>query len=165
MVTHPDFHTKSALHGNCDVPLGPNPPILLPNCAYCARLEVSTFHWCLSARNLSLNFFGTHCVQVLNFPSYSNVRNTHGSVGNLHFELIAVERPLNCNIPPPPLEPCASHMLRHQCNFPSAPQSFSSNFLETDRAAIFQWKVITRNMPEMLKLFTERRAFSRILRR
>eukprot|EP01043_Picozoa_sp_COSAG02_P011617 COSAG02_NODE_431_length_22447_cov_7.487202_3_plen_154_part_00 len=55
---------------------------LLPNCAYCARLGVSTFHWFLSARNLSLNFFGTDCAQVFNFPSCPNVRNTHGSVGS-----------------------------------------------------------------------------------
>eukprot|EP01043_Picozoa_sp_COSAG02_P001282 COSAG02_NODE_26_length_51927_cov_61.213881_47_plen_196_part_00 len=55
---------------------------LLPNCAYCARLGVSTFHWFLSARNLSLNFFGTDCAQVFNFTSCPNVRNTHGSVGN-----------------------------------------------------------------------------------
>eukprot|EP01043_Picozoa_sp_COSAG02_P111070 COSAG02_NODE_47213_length_342_cov_169.358025_1_plen_70_part_10 len=31
-----------------------------------------------SARNLSLNFFGTDCAQVFNFPSCPNVRNTHG---------------------------------------------------------------------------------------
>ena len=54
-----------------------------PNCAYCARLGVSTFHWFLSARNLSLNFFGTDCAQVFNFLSCPNVRNTHGSVGNM----------------------------------------------------------------------------------
>eukprot|EP01043_Picozoa_sp_COSAG02_P039738 COSAG02_NODE_3158_length_7258_cov_2.341528_4_plen_253_part_00 len=45
-----------------------------------------------------------------------------------------------------PPEPCALRMVRHQYNFLSAPQSVSSNFLETDRGAIFQWKVITRNM-------------------
>eukprot|EP01043_Picozoa_sp_COSAG02_P022066 COSAG02_NODE_1136_length_14337_cov_50.495505_2_plen_107_part_00 len=44
---------------------------------------VSTFHWFLSACNLSLNFFGTDCAQALNFPSCPNVRNTHGSVGNV----------------------------------------------------------------------------------
>ena len=31
---------------------------------------------------MSLNFFGTDCAQVLNFPPCPNVRNTHGSVGN-----------------------------------------------------------------------------------
>eukprot|EP01043_Picozoa_sp_COSAG02_P015546 COSAG02_NODE_664_length_18739_cov_11.071567_24_plen_300_part_00 len=45
-----------------------------------------------------------------------------------------------------PPGPCALHMLRHQSNSLSAPQSLSMNFLETDWAAIFQWKVITRNM-------------------
>eukprot|EP01043_Picozoa_sp_COSAG02_P007992 COSAG02_NODE_248_length_27133_cov_45.131723_10_plen_83_part_00 len=55
----------------------------LPNCAYCAPLGMSTFHWFLSAGNLSLNFFGTDCAQVFNFPSCPNARNTHGSVGNL----------------------------------------------------------------------------------
>eukprot|EP01043_Picozoa_sp_COSAG02_P017640 COSAG02_NODE_803_length_17021_cov_18.597270_2_plen_164_part_00 len=30
---------------------------------------MSTFHWFLSARNLSLNFFGADCAQVFNFPS------------------------------------------------------------------------------------------------
>ena len=54
---------------------------LLPNCAYRARLGVSTFHWFLSACNLSLNFFGTDCAQVFDFSSCPNVRNTHGSVG------------------------------------------------------------------------------------
>eukprot|EP01043_Picozoa_sp_COSAG02_P023349 COSAG02_NODE_1244_length_13677_cov_50.752246_7_plen_126_part_00 len=54
----------------------------LPNCAYCARFGVSTCHWFLSARNLSLNFFGTDCAQVANFLSCPSVRNTHGSVGN-----------------------------------------------------------------------------------
>eukprot|EP01043_Picozoa_sp_COSAG02_P045121 COSAG02_NODE_4095_length_5788_cov_3.722271_7_plen_148_part_00 len=54
---------------------------LLPNCAYCARLGVSTFHCFLSARNLSLHFFGTDCAQAFNLPSCPNVRNTHGSVG------------------------------------------------------------------------------------
>eukprot|EP01043_Picozoa_sp_COSAG02_P005870 COSAG02_NODE_162_length_32474_cov_13.222511_6_plen_110_part_00 len=45
--------------------------VLIPelcNCAYCARVGVSTFHWFLSARNLSLNFFGTRaCPQGFNF--------------------------------------------------------------------------------------------------
>eukprot|EP01043_Picozoa_sp_COSAG02_P085033 COSAG02_NODE_22752_length_741_cov_1.037383_1_plen_132_part_10 len=44
----------------------------LPNCADCARLGVSTFHWFLSAGNLSLNFFGTDCAQVFNFWSCPN---------------------------------------------------------------------------------------------
>eukprot|EP01043_Picozoa_sp_COSAG02_P027214 COSAG02_NODE_1595_length_11773_cov_5.122739_8_plen_114_part_00 len=57
---------------------------LLPNCAYCARLGVSTFHWFSFARNLSLNFFGTDCAQVFNFLSCPKVRNTHGSVGNVY---------------------------------------------------------------------------------
>eukprot|EP01043_Picozoa_sp_COSAG02_P006668 COSAG02_NODE_192_length_29942_cov_34.627228_17_plen_131_part_00 len=60
-----------------------NDRVLLPNCACCARLGVSKFHLFLSARNMSLNFFGTDCAQVFNFPSCPNVRNTHGSVGNL----------------------------------------------------------------------------------
>eukprot|EP01043_Picozoa_sp_COSAG02_P017091 COSAG02_NODE_768_length_17375_cov_52.865015_7_plen_140_part_00 len=42
----------------------------------------------LSARNLSLNFFGTDCAQVFNFPSCPNVRNTHGSVGSTSLVLI-----------------------------------------------------------------------------
>eukprot|EP01043_Picozoa_sp_COSAG02_P007933 COSAG02_NODE_246_length_27291_cov_105.654200_2_plen_198_part_00 len=42
-------------------------------------------------------------------------------------------------------EPCALRMFRHQSNFLSAPQSVSSNCLETDCAAILQWKVLTRN--------------------
>eukprot|EP01043_Picozoa_sp_COSAG02_P023579 COSAG02_NODE_1264_length_13544_cov_71.926441_2_plen_138_part_00 len=37
----------------------------------------------LSAGNLSLNFFGTDCAQVFNFPSCPNVRNTHGSMGSM----------------------------------------------------------------------------------
>eukprot|EP01043_Picozoa_sp_COSAG02_P005901 COSAG02_NODE_163_length_32424_cov_21.759010_19_plen_95_part_00 len=65
------------------VPVVINLGHLLPNCAYCARLGVSTFDWFLSARNLSLNFFGTDCAQVFNFPSCPNVRNTHGSVGTI----------------------------------------------------------------------------------
>eukprot|EP01043_Picozoa_sp_COSAG02_P013930 COSAG02_NODE_565_length_20246_cov_13.930163_5_plen_91_part_00 len=31
---------------------------------------------------MSLNFFGTYCAQVFNFPSCPNVRNTHGPVGS-----------------------------------------------------------------------------------
>eukprot|EP01043_Picozoa_sp_COSAG02_P034960 COSAG02_NODE_2475_length_8735_cov_5.368110_5_plen_95_part_00 len=58
---------------------------LLPNYAYCARLGVWTFHWFSFACNLSLNFFGTDCAQVLNFRSCPNVRNTHGSVGKIFF--------------------------------------------------------------------------------
>eukprot|EP01043_Picozoa_sp_COSAG02_P008115 COSAG02_NODE_253_length_26942_cov_80.561152_7_plen_85_part_00 len=56
---------------------------LLPNCAHCARLGVSTFHWFSFARNLSLNFFGTDCAQVFNLLSCLNVRNPHGSVGKV----------------------------------------------------------------------------------
>ena len=41
----------------------------------------------------------------------------------------------------PPPEPCALHTFRHQSNFLSAPQSVSSNFLETDWVAIFQWNL------------------------
>eukprot|EP01043_Picozoa_sp_COSAG02_P070545 COSAG02_NODE_12534_length_1529_cov_14.772113_1_plen_136_part_10 len=84
-------------------------------------------------------FFGTYCAQVFNFPSCPNVRNTHGSVGSM----VLLDPYMYI---PPPREPCALHMVRHQCNSLSAPQSVSSNFLETDWAAIFQWKVITRSM-------------------
>eukprot|EP01043_Picozoa_sp_COSAG02_P038788 COSAG02_NODE_3017_length_7545_cov_4.558286_2_plen_190_part_00 len=40
----------------------------------------------LSARNMSLNFFGTDCAQVSNFPSCPNVLNTHGSVGSTYVQ-------------------------------------------------------------------------------
>eukprot|EP01043_Picozoa_sp_COSAG02_P037496 COSAG02_NODE_2819_length_7966_cov_42.870726_3_plen_182_part_00 len=46
----------------------------------------------------------------------------------------------------PTAEPFALRIFRHQSNFLSAPPSVSSNFLETDWAAIFQWKVPTRNI-------------------
>eukprot|EP01043_Picozoa_sp_COSAG02_P030197 COSAG02_NODE_1917_length_10388_cov_116.704733_4_plen_175_part_00 len=66
-----------------------SPDTFTPNCAYCALLGVSTFHWFLSARNMSPNFFGTDCPQVFNFPSCPNVRNTHGSVGNINMRAAA----------------------------------------------------------------------------
>eukprot|EP01043_Picozoa_sp_COSAG02_P023774 COSAG02_NODE_1279_length_13487_cov_7.611696_5_plen_256_part_00 len=78
------LHTRPKVraHLTFKVPLGIKLRYLLPNCAYCARLGVSTFHWFLSARNLSLNFFGTDCAQVFDFSSCPNVRNMHGSVGS-----------------------------------------------------------------------------------
>eukprot|EP01043_Picozoa_sp_COSAG02_P060238 COSAG02_NODE_7829_length_2831_cov_1.499268_2_plen_200_part_00 len=68
------------------------PRYSLPNCAYCARLGVSAFHWVLFACNLSLNFFGTDCAQAFNFPSCPNVRNTHGSVGNTSSTVVFTHR-------------------------------------------------------------------------
>eukprot|EP01043_Picozoa_sp_COSAG02_P057004 COSAG02_NODE_6849_length_3328_cov_35.645401_1_plen_135_part_10 len=95
------------------------------------RVGVSTFHWVSFACNLSLNFFGTDCAQVFNFRACPNVRNPHGSVGNIdsrNSQLTLLFT--NYYIPPP--EPCALHIFRHQSNFLSAPQSVSRNFLETD---------------------------------
>ena len=54
-----------------------------PNCAYCARLGVPKFHWFSSAPNLSLHFLGTDWGQVLNSPSFPNVRNTHSSAATV----------------------------------------------------------------------------------
>ena len=64
-----------------------------PNCAYCARLGVPKFHWFSSAPNLSLHFLGTDWGQVLNSPSFPNVRNTHSSGANFDYS--------NCKYPQP----------------------------------------------------------------
>eukprot|EP01043_Picozoa_sp_COSAG02_P005055 COSAG02_NODE_135_length_34565_cov_80.368856_9_plen_354_part_00 len=79
------FSTKNyASFSRCPPALGKhNADYRTVRIAHVWGCRLFTVFFFFSAGNLSPNFFGTDCPQVFNFPSCPNVRNTHGSVGNV----------------------------------------------------------------------------------